>query len=130
VWVPVRGITELTPSSDPTMEDDSDYDSNGWGSSTKTMQTWSITATLARKVGVSSGNYDPGQEYIRMRDGQFGAASVVQVRWYDRDGGPEAYSGWASVQWAETGGAPSALSTASLTLSGQGERTAILNPAA
>lgn len=129
IWTPVRGITEFSAPNEPTMEDDSDYDSNGWASSTKTMQAWSISATLARKVGVSSGNYDPGQEYIRMRDAQFGAASTVQVRWYDRDGGPEAYSGYASVQWAQAGGAPSALETATLTLSGQGIRTNIVNPA-
>jgi hypothetical protein len=130
VWVQVRAISELTPSSDPTMEDDSDYDSNGWGSSVKTMQTWSLAATLGRKVGVESANHDPGQEFIRSRDPEFGSASTVQVRWYDRQGGPEAYTGYASVQWSEAGGSASALSTASLTLSGQGKRTSIVNPAA
>jgi len=129
VWTLVRGITEFTPSSDPTMEDDGDYDSDGWGSSTKTAQTWSLAVTLGRKVGVESGNYDPGQEYLRVRDGQFGSASVVQVRWYDRNGGPEAYMGYASVQWADGGGPNTALATATVTLSGQGKRYDIVNPA-
>ncbi len=129
IWTQVRAIREFTPASDPTMEDDGDYDNDGWGSSVKTMATWSVTVALGRKVGVNSGNYDPGQEYLRVRDDEFGSTSVVEIRWFDRNGGPEAYQGYASVAWSPGGGGPSALDTATVTLSGQGRRNRITNPA-
>jgi len=130
VWTQVRAITTMATPISPTMQDDSDYDSDGWGSSAKTMLAWSLTATLSRKVGATSGDYDPGQERIRQAHDQFGPAGLVQVRWYDREGGPEAYTGYAHVGWEPQGGDTSALDTVNVTLTGQGKRTAITNPAA
>lgn len=129
-WTPVRAITNCQPTGEATMQDSSDYDSDGWGTTTKTMQTWGVTLTLGRKVGASSSTYDPGQEYIRARDDQFAGASVVEIRYYDRNGGPQAYQGLVSVGWAESGGNTPDLSTATATLSGQGKRHNIVNPAA
>lgn len=129
-WTQVRAITTLQAPISPTMQDDSDYDSDGWGSQAKTMLAWSLTATISRKVGAVSGTYDPGQEKIRAAHDQFGAAGLVQVRWYDREGGPEAYTGYAHVGWEPQGGGPDALDTVNVTLTGQGKRTTITNPAA
>ncbi|TDD88353.1 phage tail tube protein [Actinomadura rubrisoli] len=129
VWTQVRAMGELKPQVEPNMEDDSDYDSDGWESETKTALKWTLEAKLLRKVGVTSGNYDPGQEKIRLASDQFGSAGTVQVRWYDRDGGPEAYIGFASVSWEPEGGETKDLDTVTAKLSGQGQRTTIANPA-
>lgn len=129
-WTQVRAITTMQTAITPTMQDDSDYDSDGWGSQAKTMLAWSLTMTVARKVGVSSGDYDPGQERLRQAHDKFGAEGVVEVRWYDRNGGAEAYSGFAHVSWEPQGGATDALDTVNVTLTGQGARETIVNPAA
>lgn len=130
VWTPVRAIGELKPTIDSQMEDDSDYDSNGWASEVKTQLKWALETKVFRKVGVTSANYDPGQEKLRAAADQFGAAGTVQVRWYDRTGGPEAYSGFASVAWEPEGGDAKALDQVTIKLSGNGARTNITNPAA
>jgi hypothetical protein len=127
-WTPVRAIRQVAPGGDPNMEDDSDYDGDGWTSEVKTAQAWTLELTLIRKVGLTSNTYDPGQEKLRLAAFEFGAANIVHVRWYDRNGLPEAYEGFASVSWAEEAGEPTALSTATATLSGQGKRTNITNP--
>lgn len=129
VWVPVRGMGELKTTVESNMEDDSDYDSNGWASETKTQLKWGLEAKVLRKKGVTSGNYDPGQEKLRASSDQFGSPGTPQVRWYTDDGGPEAYSGLASVSWEPEGGEAKDLDTVTVKLSGNGLRTLITNPA-
>ena len=129
-WVQVRGITAFTPALDTNLEDDSDYDSDGWGSQTKTLLSWSLTATVKRGKGVESGLYDEGQEALRIASESFGADGVVDVRWYDREGGDEAYRGDAEVSWAPSGGGVTALDMAEVTLTGKGARNVIVNPVA
>jgi len=130
VWVQVRGITNLTAGLDTSLEDDSDYDSDGWASQTKTQLAWTITATVKRGKGVETGAYDPGQEALRLAAEEFGADGVVDVRWYDREGGEEAYRGDAEVSWAPAGGSTTDLDTAEVTLTGKGRRNVIDNPEA
>jgi len=127
-WIRVRGVTNLQPTVNTTTQDDSDYDSGVWGSDAKTQLKWELTGTVKRAKGDSTTLYDAGQEVLRLAHDQVGSAGSVVVRWYDRTGGPEAYTGTAFVQWSETGGAPDALSGASFTLGGQGVRTLITNP--
>lgn len=129
-WIPVRAIGELKPNVDTTLEDDSDYDSDGWQSQAKTGMAWTLETKLVRKAGLTSGNYDPGQEVLRAAANSFGAAGTVHVRWFDRQGGPEAYEGFATVSWAPDGGGSTALDTVTVTLTGQGRRNDIANPAA
>lgn len=129
-WTLVRGITSFNPSIDTNLEDDTDFDSDGWGSQTKTLLSWSLATTVKRGKGVESGTYDPGQEILRRAAESFGAAGVVNVRWYDRDGGEEAYSGDAEVSYANSGDSPTALAMADITLTGKGARQPITNPAA
>lgn len=128
-WTPVRSIADLKDPLEPNMEDDSDYDSDGWASEVKTQLKWGLELTLLRKTGLTSGNYDPGQEHLRGASVEFGSGGIVQVRWYDRNGGPEAYSGFASVSWDPSGGDAKALSSVACKLSGNGARTTIANPA-
>lgn len=134
-WVGVFGISDFQPALDTTMQDDSDYDSEGYRSSTATAIGWSLTMTLQRKATTAAANaYDSGQETLRLVSDDFGTANRVHVRWYEMNGttGPkiEAYEGYASVSWSPNGGPMDALSNVAVTLQGQGKRTAITHPAA
>jgi hypothetical protein len=132
-WTPVNGIMEFTNSHDSNLEDDSDFDSGGFGSSTKTGETWGASFKVARKVTAASAlAYDPGQEFLRDKSiGKMGPANSAKVRWYEmEEDGPreEAYSGRAAVTWDPDGGGVTALSTASVTLQGQGQLTQTAHP--
>lgn len=127
-WEQVRGMSEFTPSIDTNLERDSDFDSDGWASQTKTQLAWMLEATLMRKVALAGGAYDPGQEALRLAAESFGADGVVSVRWYDRDGGLEAYEGKAEVSWTPDGGSTTALSSVKVKLTGKGARLTIPNP--
>jgi len=129
-WTKVRALADFKPPVEPNMETDSDYDGEGWASQTKTELAWSIEAKLIRKVGITSSNYDPGQEIIRTAATKFGQDGVVETRWYDRNGGPEAFQGFADVSWEPEGGDTKALDIVTAKLVGKGKRSDIVNPAA
>lgn len=129
-WTPVRAIGELKPTLESNLEDDSDYDSDGWASETKTQIKWGIEVKVLRKVGVTSGAYDPGQEALRRAADAFGSAGTPELRWYLRDGGPEAYSGFGSVSWEPEGGEAKDLNTVTIKIAGNGRRNEITNPKA
>lgn len=133
-WTPVAGITNLDFNpDDANWEDDSDFDSQGFGSDTKSGAKWGATLTLARKSTVADvTEYDAGQEFLRGKAiGKFGVANSVEVRIYEMEpDGPraEAYFGQAGVQWAPQGGSETALVTVQCTLNGQGELASIDHP--
>jgi len=131
-WTAVNGITEFKAGVEHTLQDDADFDSEGYKSSTATAIAWSIEAKVARKVTVADQTaYDPGQELLREASDKLGAGNTVEVRWYEmEDEGPreEAYRGYAAVAWAPEGGAMDALEIVSVTLTGQGKRSAIQHP--
>lgn len=129
-WTKVRAVADFKPPLEPNMETDSDYDGEGWASETKTELKWGVEAKLIRKIGISSSNLDPGQEILRMASTKFGQDGTVEVRWYDRTGGPEAYQGFVNVSWEPEGGDTKALDIVTAKLSGNGKRTDIVNPAA
>jgi hypothetical protein len=133
VWVGVFGITDFKPSIEATMQDDSDYDSEGYKSETKTAEAWSLEMKLARKVtAASSTAYDPGQEHIRSKAiGKMGPANQVKVRFYEMEpSGPriQAYKGNAAADWSPEGGEMDALDIVSVKLVGQGKLEAITHP--
>lgn len=132
VWTGVFGIEDFKASKDPNLEEDSDFDSEGWKSSTVSALGWGIELKLARKTDASVATiYDVGQEALRTASDGMGIANVQQVRWYEMtDGGPavEAYMGWVVVSWQPDGGSMEALDTVTVTLTGQGEREAIDHP--
>ncbi len=132
VWTGVFGITDFKPVREPTLKDDSDFDSNGWGSQTVTKLAWSVEAKVQRKVKASDATaYDDGQEELRAAAGMRGVNNRVDVRFYEMsEGGPrvEAYRGWATVSWKPDGGPMDALDTVSVVLTGQGELEEIAHP--
>ncbi|HMC70984.1 MAG TPA: hypothetical protein VKJ07_17640, partial [Mycobacteriales bacterium] len=81
-WLPLLGITNCVPNADNAqLEDDSDFDSGGFQSQTKTASGWSATITVARKsTAADQTAYDPGQEHLRLRSiGKFGPSNRVYV---------------------------------------------------
>ena len=133
VWVTVRGMGEFQYNVEPTLQDDSDFDSGGFGSQTKTKEMWSVTCTLGRKTVVGAGTtYDPGQEFLRDKSfGTMGVANSVEIQFFEmEDSGPrvEAYQGQASVSWSPNGGGSDGLSTVGVTLAGQGKLNEITHP--
>lgn len=133
VWTVVRGRTDFKPGIDNTLQEDSDMDSSGWKSQTKTAAAWMLEFKVVRKglAGAGSGQttYDPGQEALRLAGDQFGPANSVSVRWYKLGAvRTEAYSGYAAVAWSPDGGGMDGLDTVSVALQGQGPRTSIAHP--
>lgn len=133
IWVGVFGVTEFKFMLEPNLEDDSDFDSGGFQSETKTAEKWGLECKVARKVTVADATaYDAGQEFLRSKAiGQMGPANSVQVRFYEMEpGGPreEAYMGSAAVTWSPEGGPMTALDMVAVTLSGQGELEQITHP--
>ncbi|MGW4850144.1 phage tail tube protein [Streptomyces sp. NPDC004288] len=129
-WQFVPGITEFNPAAEPNIEDSSSYDSDGWAENTKTGQSWELGVTVNRKINDAVKVYHPTHEAFRLASFAFGSASEVHVRYYDRNGLPEAYDGIALVTWAPSGGEYTALDQVEMTLTGTGPLTSITNPVA
>lgn len=131
-WIGVFGVGEFKPNVEATMQDDSDFDSEGYKSSTATALAWSLEFKVSRKVRAASATaYDPGQEALRLASDELGDGNRVHVRWYEMTpGGPraEAYEGFAAVSWTPDGGGMDALATVSVVLTGQGKRTPVTHP--
>lgn len=129
-WQTVIGVTEFNPAAEPNIEDSSDYDSGGWAGNTKTGQSWELGVTINRRINDQVKVYHPTHEAFRAASYAFGSASEVHVRYYDRDGLPEAYEGTALVTWAPSGGEYTALDQVEMTLTGTGPLLLITNPVA
>ena len=129
-WTLVPGVTEFQPTMPPNIEDASSYDSDGWQENVKTGQSWEVDVTFNRKINDQTEVYNVAHEKLRTVAFASGSASEVGVRWYDRNGLPEAYQGVALVTWEPQGGEYTALDQISVTLTGTGQLAMITNPAA
>lgn len=125
-WVQVKGVTDFNPQVTPNKQDSTTYDSNGWDSVEISANAWSVTLKVLRQT--VAGVFDPGQELIRARQSQFGAAARLYIRWYDNTGLPEANTGYAIVEWNRSKTGVKDLDEAQATLTGDGALTAITNP--
>jgi hypothetical protein len=129
-WQLLLAVTNHSPKFPPDIEDDSTYDQGGWAANTKTGQSWSAETSFNRKATADSTAFSPVHEALRAASFAFGSASKVGVRWYDRDGLPEAYQGTALVTWEQSGGTRTALEQIKVTFTGTGPLILIDNPAA
>jgi hypothetical protein len=125
-WIDFKGVNDLNPSISPTNQSADDYDSDGWASFEKTMQTWTVVAKALRKTDADV--FDAGQELVRAAQIEWGDDARVYVRWFDRDGAPEAYSGRALVGWVPSKTGVADLDEVTVTFSGDGVLTSISNP--
>lgn len=127
-WELFPAITEFSWSAEPNIEDSSTYDDGGWAGNEKTGQAWEVTCTINRRKDKDSTVFHPVHEFVRAAAFGWGADSKVELRWMDRDGGPEAYEGTALVTWAPSGGERTALDQVEVTFTGDGPLEQITNP--
>lgn len=125
-WLPFKGITDFAPKENPTLQSTADYDTDGFDSSEKTMTGWGLTVKAHRIT--NAGVFDPGQELVRGTQFQFGELARRYVRWYDRNGAPEARQGRALVAYDQTKTGSADIEEITATFTGDGEITAIENP--
>jgi hypothetical protein len=125
-FIPLKGLNDWNPNINPNLEDSSDYESNGWAASEVTMNDWNADAGIFRRK--NSGVLDPGQELVRATIGQFGDAARVGVRWFDKTGGPEAYSGVAIPTWKRSNTGVKNLEQATITFTGTNPYATTLAP--
>lgn len=127
-WQPFIAITEFQPTFPPNIEEASTYDSDGWAENEKTAQSWAVAATFNRRINDQTLVYNDVHEAIRAAAFAYGSAARVPLRFYDRNGLPEAYQGKALVEWEDQGGEFSALGQISTTFTGDGALALITNP--
>jgi hypothetical protein len=129
-WQLCPGVREFQFTSEPNIEDASDYDSDGWASNEKTGQAWELSVTIRRKANKTSKTYNDVHEAIRNAHFAYGDANKVRLRFMNRNGLPEAYEGKAVPNWQPAGGEYTALGEVEITFTGDGPLTPIDNPLA
>ncbi|MEX2984577.1 phage tail tube protein [Streptomyces sp. C36] len=129
-WTLIPGITEFTPKVEPTQQDVTSYDADGWSEQAVTMLAWSVETTMAHRAHPVTGKFNAAQEALRKASMSFGAASYVKVRYYDRTGQDDAQEGTALVTWEPDGGGPDEIDSIKVTLTGSGPLVQIVNPVA
>lgn len=127
-WTLLPAIYEFLPKIEGVDQDDSDYDSNGWGSENRTARKWALEIKLRHKLNPETQAENPVQEKVRLAGRSVGFDAVVHVRWYDRNGGPEAEEGYALASWESDGGDQEASDNVTVNLKGRGDLTPIDNP--
>lgn len=128
VWTNVKGMTSFKETIESTMEDDSDFDSEGWGSDQVTQRKWKLECEGKRKRDADNPSTfvpDAGQQAILDAGNLVGVGSNIEIRYYRRDGAPDAWQGYVTVDYGGGGGGVTALEPFNFTLGGQGLRTAL-----
>jgi hypothetical protein len=125
-WVRLIGTTDINDQDTPTYVDTTDYDTNGFASTEITLHTWAMTVKFNRKS--AAGVFDPVQELIRAARFQFGTAARLYVRWYDRNGKPDARTGLAIVEWNQSKSGVGDVEEITVNFKGDGAITSIANP--
>lgn len=134
-WAMIGAVTNSVFKPDAAnLEDDSDMQSGGAGSQTKTAGSASIALTVSRKpLAATPTAYDIGQEFLRAHGiGKYGVDNSVKMRIceYTPGGGPriEAYTGSFACEWDPQGGGNTALDLVGINLAGQGFCAPITHP--
>lgn len=132
IWTAVNGIYDFKDGLDSKSIDVSDFSSDGWADNQNVGKSWSLEFKVWRKRRTASVAYDPGQEYIRLNNGE-----SIQCRFYEMSGDGstvtgdprvEAYEGLVSVKWSPDGGKFDDGKSVSVTLTGKGKRNSITHP--
>jgi hypothetical protein len=129
VYALMAGVTALDfPPVTPNMADSTSYENEGWTTSEPTAFGWTAKATALRRLTGGTA-YDPAQEFLRLKAfGQFGDQSRAHIQILDKNGGPEAYDGYAYIQYGRSTSGVQDLDTAVFTMTGDGILAIIANP--
>lgn len=128
-WQLFPGIREFKPTITPTRQEDDGYEDDGWARQTTTGMAWGLELKASHRADENGVAFNAVQEHVKQAVTKYGKAGEVHLRWYDRNGLPEAYEGRALVEWEPDGGDPKATDIVTVKFSGQGPRLDIPNPA-
>jgi hypothetical protein len=125
----IRGVNSLDfPPVTAEMADSSSFENNGYASNETVAGSWTATLGIWRR-NTSPGVYYAEHEYLRLQAfALFNNANRLEYRFYDIDGGPEAYHGFAYTTWKNDSGDWKALQHVTVTLAGDGAMDLITNP--
>lgn len=119
VWTPVLGITSFTPPAiEKNLEDDSSFDSDGYGSQFATGLNWKVEGNVKRAR--ASLTEDPGQAILRAAGNGLAEEGFVHVRITNRTKPTVGRVGVADASFTDEGGEHTKLTTASFALAGRG----------
>ncbi|TIH33678.1 phage tail tube protein [Subtercola vilae] len=126
-WVKYGGITDFASTENPTTQAADTYDTNGFNGFEKTMTGWQnvVKALMPTTAGIPS---DPGQLLADQTRFQFGSLARLYTRWYDRNGGLDAWTGIALVDWNQSKTGVADIDEVTVTFKGDGALTRISNP--
>lgn len=134
-WQRIRFISAVDPQVQPVSQDAATYDDKGSPHPVKLSESWTLSFTV-QVHRQSDGSYLPEVEKLLELAGpdSVGNAATGSFRWYDNpaSGTPnptDAYQGSASVQVNRGQTGNDQIGGWSVTLTGQGRRTQITNPA-
>jgi hypothetical protein len=126
-WIPLGGRTDFAPSETPTTPSAANYDTNGFDAYEKTLTTWGAVAKFEMPItaGIPS---DPGQLLLEATRYQFSNLCRAYTRWYDRNGGTDAWSGLAIIDWNQSKTTTTDIEEITVTFKGDGILSRITNP--
>ncbi len=126
-WIPLGGRTDFAPSETGTIPSAANYDTNGFDSYEKTLTAWQVVSKfeMPTTAGIPS---DPGQLLLEATRFQFGTACRAYTRWYDKNGGTDAWSGLAIIDWNQSKTTTTDIEEITVTFKGDGILTRITNP--
>lgn len=129
-WVPVSGVMEVVPKTPNVFKDVSVGGAGGAQAQQKTADSWGLEMKIKRAGTMADpSTYDPGAEALRAASLRYGAANLVEIRYYETNGTgyplTEAWQGYTSVEWSEENGAFDDPRVVGVKLMGNGARTAI-----
>lgn len=129
-WKVLPGVVGFEWTADPNIEDFTEYDSGGWKGNEKTGQEWEATVTFNRKMNTEQTAFAATHEKIRTAFFAYGGANKIHMRFFDRNGLPEAYEGKAIPAWEPQNDEGTDLDQVQVTFTGDGPLALIANPAA
>lgn len=126
-WVPLGARTDFAPTETGTEQSVANYDNAGFDSFEKTMTTWQVVSKFIMPTTANVPS-DPGQAILQNTRYQFGDAARTYTRWYDIYGSPDAWSGRALINWAQSKTTTPDVAEITCTFKGDGILTRITNP--
>lgn len=128
VWLNVPDITGLQPTAAPKFKDGTTYANKGQTSQTKVGEDFTMTVNV-KGVKDNTGEFQPELvALITAADGN-GEDNIVGYRYYHATSAVLAYQGTAAVTWNRANTGNDDIEFFSFTLTGQGDRVKITNPA-
>lgn len=117
-WTPIAGITGISPAQSTQRTDDTDFDGDGWESSTVVMRGRSLSVSLNYKEDPADGTEDPGQAALIALGDASGPAGKKQFRYFSAGDNGYTFRASAEVTWPGGDKVANANFTADLTLDG------------